>query len=183
MNDNYLWDRTGEPDAEVQKLEELLGTLRYQPKPLRIPSSMSIARRRSYLPLAIAAALALIVLAAGLWLRIRTIQPSQPIEAARDNRSAPVAPLPAATINPNWVAREKQPPAPNIARRSPQLAPLPVHRPRARRPETQLTAAELAQKEQLITALRLVSGKLNLAQRKSQGLPQLNNIRNQHKIG
>jgi len=35
MNDNYLWDRTGEANGEVQRLEELLGTLRYQPQPFR----------------------------------------------------------------------------------------------------------------------------------------------------
>ena len=50
-----------------------------------------------------------------------------------------------------------------------------------RQPE--LTAEELAEKEQVLVALRLVSYKLNLAQRKTQGLPQLNTIRNQHKIG
>ena len=37
MNDDYLWDKSGEPDPEVQKLEEILGTLRYQPRPLNLP--------------------------------------------------------------------------------------------------------------------------------------------------
>jgi hypothetical protein len=45
-----------------------------------------------------------------------------------------------------------------------------------------LTEEELAQKEQVLVALRLVSAKLNFAQRKAQGLPQVNAIRN-HKIG
>ena len=56
MNDNYLWDRTGEADTEMQRMEELLGTLRYQPKPLQIPASMKIGGKRNYAPLAIAAA-------------------------------------------------------------------------------------------------------------------------------
>ena len=34
---DYLWDKTGEPDPEVQQLEEILSTLRYQPRPLEIP--------------------------------------------------------------------------------------------------------------------------------------------------
>ena len=34
MNNNYLWDRTGEIDPDIQELEETLGTLRYQPQPL-----------------------------------------------------------------------------------------------------------------------------------------------------
>jgi hypothetical protein len=49
--------------------------------------------------------------------------------------------------------------------------------------QPQLTTEELAEKEQVLVALRLVSAKLNLAQRKTQGFPQLNTIRNQHKIG
>jgi hypothetical protein len=44
MNDNYLWDRTGEPDPEIQKLEELLGELRYQPQPLHIPANFHRAK-------------------------------------------------------------------------------------------------------------------------------------------
>ena len=37
MNDDYLWDKTGEPDPQIQQLEEILGTLRYQPRPLPLP--------------------------------------------------------------------------------------------------------------------------------------------------
>ena len=49
--------------------------------------------------------------------------------------------------------------------------------------EGQLTPEEIAEKEQVLIALRLVSAKLNLAQRRTQGGPALNIIRNQHKIG
>ena len=42
MNDDYLWDRTGEPDPEIQQLEEILGTLRYQPQPLAIPAHLQV---------------------------------------------------------------------------------------------------------------------------------------------
>jgi len=61
---DYLWDKTGEPDPEIQQLEEILGTLRYQPRPLEIPAGLHIDRRRSFLrshaaPLAIAATVAL----------------------------------------------------------------------------------------------------------------------------
>src|SRR5436853_66380 len=34
MNDDYLWDGSGTPDAEVQRLEALLGRLRSTPLPL-----------------------------------------------------------------------------------------------------------------------------------------------------
>src|SRR2546423_6985801 len=162
MNDNYLWDRTGKADAEVQRMEELLGTLRYQPKPLQIPASMKIGGKRNYAPLAIAAALALLVLAAGIWIRVRTVQSIAPIEAARYTRIEPVAPPTAPPIAPGAVAVNKQPSSPNVVRQPQRIAVATIHKPRERREEPQLTAEELAQKEQLLTALRLVSVKLNL---------------------
>jgi len=59
MDNNYRWDRSGEIDPDMQQLEETLGALRYQPQPLRIPTSLQIRRRRSFYPLmAIAAGLA-----------------------------------------------------------------------------------------------------------------------------
>jgi hypothetical protein len=182
MNDNYLWDRTGETDAEVQRLEELLGTLRYQPQPLQIPASIRIGRRRNYAPLAIAAALALLLLAAGIWIRVRTTQSTAPVDTKRDTRIE-AAPPTAPSIAPDAVAATKRPLSPNLVRQPQRIAGNTIHKPRVRREEPRLTPEELAQKEQLITALRLVSVKLNLAQRKSQGLPQTNIIRNQHRIG
>jgi hypothetical protein len=182
MNDKYLWDRTGEPDAEVQQLEELLGTLRYQPRPLEIPATINIRRKR-FIPLAIAATIALLVIGAGLWLRFANSRPGtqqaksepQSIAAPPETASAPkdsIAPAPQELtnhlpkprkVNQNFVA---------LKTRRPTQTPVPS-----------LTEQELAQKEQVLIALRLVSAKLNLAQRKAQGLPQVNAIRNQHKIG
>src|SRR5713226_2837736 len=68
MDNNYLWDRSGEVDPDSQQLEETLGTLRYQPQPLQIPAHVQIGRRRSLYPaMAIAAAIALVAIALGLW--------------------------------------------------------------------------------------------------------------------
>ncbi|MDT5158239.1 MAG: hypothetical protein QOH51_2596 [Acidobacteriota bacterium] len=35
---DYLWDKSGEPEAEVERLEELLGSLRHRPRMLELPS-------------------------------------------------------------------------------------------------------------------------------------------------
>ena len=79
MNNDYLWDRTGEPDVEVQQLEDVLGTLRYQPQPLELPAEVQpAARRRSFSALAVAATIALLVLAAGVWIRFYRQQVSPP---------------------------------------------------------------------------------------------------------
>ena len=68
----YLWDKTGEADPEVERLEKLLAGLRYEPRELKLPAEALPPRsrafpRRLWTAYAAAAALALIVLA-GLWL-------------------------------------------------------------------------------------------------------------------
>lgn len=63
MNDQYLWDRSGEPDAELERLEARLQPLRWSGAPMRLP-----ARRlgRSRWPLAVAASV-LVVVAGTVW--------------------------------------------------------------------------------------------------------------------
>lgn len=56
MNDDYLWDKSGDPDAEVQKLEELLGRYR-SAAPMPDFKRVAVIRRRPLWPYAIAAAL------------------------------------------------------------------------------------------------------------------------------
>jgi hypothetical protein len=191
MEDNYLWDRSGEPDPEVQELEEILGTLRYQPRPLEIPVNVRVDRRRRFFPpMAIAAAMALLAILLGLWVSFNRRQAATPIQA-QDSQIDPNTNAPAPQVSPDRQAS----PAPVLVK-NPE--PKGIHklgsprnllaRNRGRGTETrirppQLTVEELAEKEQVLIALRLVSAKLNLAQRKAQGAPPLNVIRNQHKIG
>ena len=185
MNNNYLWDRSGEIDPDIQELEETLGTLRYQPQPLQIPTSFQIGRSRSFYPLmAIAATIALVAIALGLWFAFNKRQATLQTEARKDSQPAP-----------KQIERQ-QPPQndqPHQALVNPNLKP-PDSQKRHREPTRylqarykvrtpELTPAELAEREQVLVALRLVSAKLNVAQRKTQGLPAPNSIRNQHKIG
>jgi len=191
MNDNYLWDRSGEPDPEIQKLEEILGTLRYQPRTLAIPPNLHLGRRRNLFPvMAIAAAIALLAVVLGLWLNFNrrqapafqatttppVVQPSQPATPtpSRDDRAS-IATL---VKSPKQISVPKQR---EVARKLQARNSSSSTRTVIRQPE--LTPEELAEKEQVLVALRLVSAKLNLAQRRTQGVPQLNIIRNQHKIG
>ena len=100
---DYLWDKTGEPDPEIRELEEILGTLRYQPRALDIPASVSIGGRRSFFrsatpSLAIAAAIALIVLGLGVWLGVQRLQKPEPGPQARHEK---LAPTPAPSTEPN----------------------------------------------------------------------------------
>lgn len=189
MNDDYLWDRTGEPDPEIQELEAVLGALRYQPQPLSLPAR--IRERRYFRPMAVAAAIALVVLAVGLWFKISRPAPHGQTETATVRPPA-VKETPQADADgspaheqlgqfPHRVIRvphRKLPAASaavNSANRPPKSTP-----PREDLSVAQLNEARAA-KEQLLQALRLASAKLGLAQRKTQGPPST--IRNQHKVG
>ena len=176
MNDNYLWDRTGEPDAEVRQLEDLMGTLRYQPRPLEIPATINFKRRRTFVPLAIAAAIALLVIGAGLWIRFANSDERPVQQAVKGPQS--VAPQETQVSPPPQVPNDLPHGRRNVKQDFIALRPRRPIQPSA----PALTPEELAQKEQVLIALRLVSVKLNLAQRKAQGLPPVNAIRN-HKIG
>ena len=159
MNEDYLWDKSGEPDPQIQELEELLAPLRYQPKPLELPQQLPIVRRRNHFPLlAIAAVVLIALLISGVWLRLREEKPI-PVEQAK---SAP-------SVKEETVTNTDSPkqPAPR----------------RKRRVVKNYDRKEaLAAKEQVVLALRLASEKLKLAQRRTQGASP-NQIKNQHKVG
>lgn len=88
---DYLWDKTGEPDAETERLENLLGQLRFQPTPFDLPAELPARDFRatrvrnilSWPRLAVAASLTLAVLA-GAWLMLRQ-------QAGKTNDAAQVA--------------------------------------------------------------------------------------------
>jgi hypothetical protein len=153
MNDDYLWDRSGEPDPEIQQLEEILGTLRYQPKPLKL------APRRNYLALlAIAATFVIALVAGGLWLLLPRNEALIPSVAF----VTPVTPIP-------------NPPL-SVASDAPRK-----HKPvLVRHVVKQESQEALAAKQQLMVALRLASEKLNSAYRRTQTSTQ---IKNQHRAG
>jgi len=170
MKDDYLWDKTGQPDPEIQKLEEILGTLRYQPKPLELP----VSRRRTYFPLlAIAASLMLALLAAGIWLRAR-------------NQTAP-QPQQANVVTPSPVEQPK--PEPKVIEKpaAPQEVIAVNHKHRQRLVAPVLSKHEreeaLQAKEQLMVALRLTTEKLGMIHRKTQNTTPVNQIKNQHRVG
>src|SRR5262249_40809548 len=73
MRDDYLWDGSGEIDPEVQRLELLLGTLRHKGSAPEVPAKAGWFPRLSlsvFFPLRAAAA-AMVLLAAGIWVVTR----------------------------------------------------------------------------------------------------------------
>jgi hypothetical protein len=191
---DYLWDRTGEPDPEIQQLEQVLGTLRYQPRSLDIPAGLVPLHKRALLPrlLAIAATIAIMLLGVGLWLSLHrqtggSEVAKNPVTTNAGDQTAVVTPTKdnsEATILPT-INSGDNPIRHRVNRdvRSREMA-------RSRRPTlntSELTAKERkeaeAAKEQLMLALRVASSKLNFAQKKAQEINSDNQIHNQHKIG
>ena len=157
MNDDYLWDKTGQPDPQIQQLEEILGTLRYQPKPLQLP------RRRSYFPLlAIAASVLLAIIAGSIWLRVRSRHEAPKHEAKvetvtpRIEETASIPETPKSSVNRSVVNRRRKSVSSALPKREREEA--------------------LMAKEQVMLALRLTTEKLSLVHRRTQ-------IKNQHKVG
>jgi hypothetical protein len=194
IEDDYLWDRSGEPDPEIQELEQLLGTLRYQLRPLDIRAGLAPSQKRFSVPrfLAIAATIVMMLLGVGLWLGLRR-QPTRDVvkdankqvATSKDDRTASAQPRDNGPALPTAIERGDKavPDRRNRESVSKELA-------RSRRSTVttpELTAEEIkeaeAGKEQLMLALRVASSKLSFAQKKAQEINSENQIHNQHKIG
>jgi hypothetical protein len=90
MNGDYLWDGTGEPDAEVQKLEALLRPYRFA-APVPDFAQVAVVRRRSRWPLLLAAAVMLCAILGGIRLAV-------PREGWRATESSGAAAVPHAIL-------------------------------------------------------------------------------------
>ncbi len=77
IGDDYLWDGSGEPDPEVRRLEELLGTLRSRrPAPELPEGAIRVQRLRLPVVLPALAASLVALLAASAWLATRWSGPA-----------------------------------------------------------------------------------------------------------
>lgn len=198
---DYLWDKTGEPDPEIQKLEEILGTLRYQPRSLDIPAGVAVSRERSFFRsaaprLAIAATLAMLLIGLGVWFAWQRSQRVVPSEVAKSTDKPGAQPAQQPAPNPTQAPQvaavlkleETAEPSPR-QRRTQRLSQSFVagnsNRVRkeadARRAKERQEAA--IAKDQLLLALRVTSAKLNFAQKKTQTTNSPEPVHNQHKIG
>jgi len=195
MNDDYLWDRTGEPDAEIQQLEEILGTLKYQPTPLLIPAQLpSLQKRRHFSYLAVAAAVALMLFGAGFWILVTSRQPVESV-SVRPISTPAITPVP----TPSLPARESEQAVKSsedkgrttIPKGRPTQATTVASNASPSRMRTIKRSEAIARerreaeaaKQQLFLALRVASAKLSLVQKRVQGTYPANVIRNQHRVG
>ena len=82
MKDDYLWDGSGEPDPDVEQLEKLLGSYRYQARPLDARFEQQLITRRNFFWVKYAAAAAIILMAlVGAWLLLPGNLPESELQA------------------------------------------------------------------------------------------------------
>jgi hypothetical protein len=179
MNDDYLWDKSGEPDPEIQRLEQILGTLRYQEKPLELPEEVRPSRSTNHaFLLAIAATVLIALVAAGLWWQAHRNQvPQNHLAKAPSSNSTPEPKIAeSSTTKPKEVELSTTGNQENVRRPRLAKARVPVKPVWTRKEQEEALAA----KQQLLLALRLASEKLNEVQRRAGSTTP---VKNQHKIG
>lgn len=191
MSDDYLWDKSGETDPQIEELEQLLGNLRYRrpARDLPLPKITPARPTRSFMPVfAIAATVLLAVAVAGAWfvLGVGVREERAGISAlnaepgrAKDWLSPSSLSAIEARSTGEATAREH-----SFAATSGTHAIKPRRSPALKRresPEGQLARSSslkrrevidydegVAAREQLIRALHLASSKLNRVQKKIQ---------------
>ena len=198
MNEDYLWDKSAEPDPEIEQLEKTLGRLRYKrpAEPLPLPATSRWSSRLSFSPaLAIAATLLLLLLAGGLWLGLQRGSNSTEgkntiaTEAApAEKRSEETASDPRPPLGPTSLGDERLADAGNKSGTASPITTVPRnklprrfsgasqlvarHRETTPSPRQEQLAREGEQaKAQLILALHIASDKLSTVQKKIQANP------------
>ena len=117
MKDDYLWDGSGEPDPEIERLEKVLGRYRYQPKPIGAAFDQQLLPRRArfWPKLAIAAAIILMLLA-GVWIvRLQKGAQDRPDFAGIQQDQPQAQPGQQTTIDPRDVLPEPKAPVKKAA--------------------------------------------------------------------
>lgn len=179
MNDDYLWDKTGEPDPEIEHIERVLGQLRHQGKPEDVlDKHEKLGRPQSGLfrkTFALAAAVAFVALILGAWLSLR--QSNKEAMNAGGVASVELQPATPPQDKQQQVSTAETASARNqapVSVKEAQDKPLPARRRSVNRlretisSEREQQRGELA-KEQLIKALQITSSKLDFIQKKVQG--------------
>jgi hypothetical protein len=135
MNDDYLWDRSGEPDPEIEQLEQALSQYKYQARPVSAAlESQLTVRRTGWIKYAAVAAAVLVALA-GIWLLKLQTKPVTPPEtqARREqpNTEPPQSAPPSNIVTPDQSHDTRSADSSPVAQKSPRR----IHR--SARPETQ----------------------------------------------
>ncbi len=158
MNDNYLWDKTGEVDKEVADLEKLLSELRYHPQPL--PLATTHIPYFSWNKLAVAA-MVMVMLTSMVWLtwyyaNKRVPMLDNTITTHIDSSGMAVA---------NGISQVQEK---KEIYNDHTIDTLPTNKNKNRYGKAKTVAANKRVTQELLLALYLTNAKLNLVQKKVQ---------------
>jgi hypothetical protein len=131
--EDYLWDGSGEPDPEVERLEALLGRFRGDAPAPVMPTVPLVPQRprRPYVPaLVAAAALVVVGFGSGLWMTLGVKSPVGPTPGPGPEKVAIGTVAPDSKVNPGVAA--PTPSTPDVARvkhesRAPRRRTVPAH--------------------------------------------------------
>jgi hypothetical protein len=183
MKDDYLWDKSGEPDPEIQHLERVLGQLRGSRSVQdMMPAFENLPRTKARIfskALAIAAVLAFAVLTLGAFVLLQNRSKNQGsvnLAMAADGSNLPgmenEAPAPLAGVTGQPANALPAPVEVSITRpkrSAPEARRRSINRTRDSYFNEREQAEGLMAKEQLIKALQITSSKLESVQKKVQG--------------
>lgn len=178
MKEDYLWDKSGTPDPEIEKLENALQVFRYkETQPPALPAnnvvafkndSKNVSTRRVFsIPMTIAASVALMAVVSGLWFFISNNQKqagNNVVLEIRQEEEIPWAMLP---IEKTVDVKDEKKDEKNVVLFPSQNARNIPH-PKQEE-EIKLTDEERYAYEQLMKALKITSDKLNYIKQKTQG--------------
>ncbi|HKS29543.1 MAG TPA: hypothetical protein VJS44_17070 [Pyrinomonadaceae bacterium] len=184
MKDDYLWDKSGEPDPEIERLERIMGGLRSRRGAEDLmPAFEKLSRRKSVRPsakwLAFAATVAFAVLALGVF---GVMQRQTGKQETAKSEMVMVNPTPTDSLieevaPPNTsgeTGRTENDSQGAATTQTTKRSPLEARRRNiVRRRESFITQQErtegLLAKEQLLKALQITSTELDSVQKKVQG--------------
>jgi hypothetical protein len=163
MNEQYLWDKTTEPDDETKELESLLSEFRFQPRPLVLP--VAPPKKVFVFDYRIAAIAATVLISFGFlfWLSFRdnskpqSAQKTQPLPAVTALQPAEnqlVQDTPTASDQPQRIFVRRKPTV---------LKPIQISHQRNR---PSMATQERMAKDKLMFALQITSDKLDFIQHK-----------------
>ncbi|HVF47621.1 MAG TPA: hypothetical protein VNA17_08660 [Pyrinomonadaceae bacterium] len=180
MNEEYLWDKTGD-DAEIESLEAQLAVFRYEPTASPALAENSPASTKSYrAPWALGFAFAAMAVVAGvsLWSMLPSVDQESEVAVADaisgDGPAAVEAEPPVAEVVRPHVftempsAEKVQPKTYTQAKRSRKVAET-RSAVRVKQHPVELTPEERAAYDQVVLALSITSSKLKMVQDKVNG--------------
>jgi type III secretory pathway component EscV len=196
MKEDYLWDKTGAVDPEIQRLENALTVFRYQEtEPPALPAKIIPFERKTprgffRLAFAFAACAALAIISLGVWLQISNNKveiaknSTETIAPQIDERVADETSVKQSDDSivekveiPEQPARQKITKIRKVVQPIARQNKLIAQNVEVKKPTVKLTKEEKFAYDQLMLALSITSSKFKMVKDKVEGVEEQNEVR------